>query len=74
MNRYMAAFSAALGVAASEWQWITSNPLNRVRREKESDGRVRFLSSGERTALLNACKGSDNDYLHLITVLLSPQV
>ncbi len=69
INRYLAAFSAALGIAASEWQWILSNPFNRVRREKENSGRVRFLSPDERTALLEACKESRNKSIYLITVL-----
>jgi integrase len=69
INRYLAAFSAALGIAASEWQWISSNPFASVRREKENDGRVRFLSSEERTALLEACEKSRNKTLYLITLL-----
>jgi len=69
INRYLAAFSAALGIAATEWQWIQSNPFSRVRREKENSGRVRFLSADERTALLEACKESRNKNIHLITML-----
>ena len=69
VNRYMAALSAAFGIARSEWQWVKENPFSQVRREKESDGRVRFLSADERSALLDACKNSQNDRLYLITVL-----
>ncbi len=69
INRYLAAFSAALGIATSEWQWIQSNPFSRVRREKENSGRVRFLSPDERRGLLEACKESKNRNIHLITVL-----
>ena len=69
VNRYLAAFSAALGIAATEWQWILSNPFSRVRREKENSGRVRFLSPNERTALLKTCKESRNKNIYLITVL-----
>ncbi len=69
VNRYMAALSAALGVASSEWQWLKENPVKQVRREKESDGRVRFLDADERTALLGACKSSQNEDLYLITLL-----
>jgi integrase len=69
VNRYMAALSAAFGVAVSEWQWVKENPFSRVRREAEAKGRVRFLSTDERTALLYACKASQNKNLHLITVL-----
>ncbi len=69
VNRYLAAMSSAFGVAASEWQWVKENPFSRVRREKEADGRVRFLSPEERTALLDACKESKSKSLYLITVL-----
>lgn len=69
VNRYMAALSAAFGVAVSEWQWAKENPFSRVRRESEAKGRVRFLSPDERTALLDACRVSQNKNLHLITVL-----
>jgi len=69
VNRYLAAFSAALGIAASEWQWITSNPFSRVRREKEAEGRTRFLSHDERNALLKSCKESKNKNLYPVTLL-----
>ena len=69
VNRYLAALSAAFGVAVTEWQWVKENPFARVRREKESDGRIRFLSGDERTALLSACKESTSKNLYLITLL-----
>ena len=69
VNRYMAAMSAAFGIAEKEWHWVKENPFSRVRREKEADSRTRFLSEGERTALLSACRGSSNKHLYLLTVL-----
>jgi integrase len=69
VNRYLAALSAAFGVAVSEWQWVKENPFARVRRERESQGRTRFLSGDERTALLSACKESTSKNLYLITLL-----
>lgn len=69
VNRYMAALSAAFGIAASEWQWVKDNPFSRVRREKEADGRIRFLSPDERSSLLEACKESENKSVYLITIL-----
>lgn len=69
VNRYMAALSAVFGIATTEWQWMPDNPFNRVRREKEPDGRIRFLSPEERTALLEACKESRSKSLHLVVVL-----
>ncbi len=69
VNRYLAALSAAFGVAVSEWQWVKENPFGRVRRERESRGRTRFLSGDERNALLSACKESKSKNLYLITLL-----
>ncbi len=69
VNRYLAAFSAAFGLAVSEWQWVKENPFSRVRREKENNPRVRFLSADERTALLEACQESRNKNLYLVTLL-----
>ncbi|MBT6457625.1 MAG: site-specific integrase [Gammaproteobacteria bacterium] len=69
VNRYLAAMSAAFGIASSEWHWVKENPFAGIRREKENDSRVRFLSSEERTALLKACKESKTETLYLITLL-----
>ena len=69
VNRYIAALSTAFGVATKEWQWIKENPFSRIRREKEPDGRTRFLSPDERIALLDACKESPCENLYLITLL-----
>jgi len=69
VNRYLAALSAAFGVAITEWQWVKENPFSRVRRERESRGRTRFLSGDERNALLSACRESTSKNLYLITLL-----
>jgi len=69
VNRYMAALSAAFGIAVAEWQWMSENPFTKVRREKEPNGRVRFLSPEERTALLQACKESKSKSLYLVVIL-----
>lgn len=55
VNRYLAAFSHCLSIAAKEWQWLTHNPMQAVGKMKEPRGRVRFLSSEEMPRILNAC-------------------
>jgi integrase len=55
VNRYLASLSPVLSAAVMEWGWMDSNPCKKVKRGKESSGRVRFLSPAERTALLAAC-------------------
>jgi len=68
-NRYMAALSHVFTKASTEWGWMEINPLSKVSREKESQGRVRFLSDDERGRLLEACKSSRNHQLYLIVML-----
>ena len=67
-NRYLAALSHVF-TKSVEWGWMDSNPISKVSREKESAGRVRFLSDDERERLLEACKGSRNRQLYLIVML-----
>lgn len=67
-NRYLAALSHAF-TKAVEWGWMESNPISKVSREKESAGRVRFLSEDERLRLLETCKSSRNQQLYLIVMI-----
>ncbi|MBK0399068.1 site-specific integrase [Limibaculum sp. M0105] len=63
VNRYMAALSHALSVAEKQYGWLEDNPMRRVPRLKEPQGRVRHLSDEERKRLLDACQQSSNPYL-----------
>ncbi|MCC8619250.1 tyrosine-type recombinase/integrase [Xanthomonas vesicatoria] len=58
INRRLASLSAVLSVTVKEYGWLTKNPVPNVTRMQESKGRERFLSDGERTALLSACASS----------------
>ena len=70
VNRYLASLSPVLTAAAREWGWIDSNPCEKVKRGKESRGRVRFLSDVERESLLTACEGiSDTPELKIIVII-----
>jgi integrase len=55
VNRYLASLSALLNTATKEWNWLESNPCEKVKRNKEPRGRVRFLSDSERKSLIAAC-------------------
>lgn len=70
VNRSLAALSSALTFAVKDLEWLDENPLARVRKFQESDGRVRYLSESELPALLDACRKSKNEHL-LLAVLLS---
>ena len=67
--RYMAPLSHAFGIAVREWGWLDDSPMRKVERPAEPNGRVRFLSDGEREALLNACRESGNPWLHTAVVV-----
>lgn len=67
--RYMAALSHAFTIAVKEWGWLEDNPMLKVSKPKEPRGRVRFLSDNERDSLLQACRDSEEPYLHPIVVL-----
>jgi integrase len=68
-NRYTQALGHVFTIAMNEWEWVEDNPLRKVSKFKESRGRVRHLLDDERARLLQACKESDNPYLHTIVVL-----
>jgi integrase len=68
-NRYLAALSKALTVAVREWHWLAENPLRRVQKESEPQGRARFLSDDERKRLLAACGASGTRGLELVVML-----
>lgn len=70
VNRAMAALSSALTYAVKELEWLDENPMLRVRKFKESDGRVRYLTEAELPELLKACRESKNKDL-LLAVLLA---
>ncbi|MFA6497886.1 MAG: site-specific integrase [Desulfurivibrionaceae bacterium] len=70
VNRYLAAFGGCLTIAASPaWGWIDVNPMKKIGKQTEPQGRVRFLSDDERERLLAACQGSANPLLYTIVIL-----
>ena len=67
--RYLAALSHAFSVAVNEWEWLEDSPMRKVKKPKESRGRVRFLDDDERARLLKACKESPNPLLYPCVIL-----
>lgn len=67
--RYMAALSHAFSVAVNEWQWLEDSPMRKVKKPKESKGRVRWMDDEERAKLLTACKESPNPLLYPCVIL-----
>jgi integrase len=69
VNRYLAALGKAMQDAVREWHWLADNPVRRVSKEREPEGRVRYLSDEERERLLAACQASPLKELELIVLL-----
>jgi hypothetical protein len=64
LNRELAALRHLLRLAHDEWEALSSVP--RIRLEKEPQGRLRWLTPQQATALLDACSESRNvDLLNL---------
>jgi len=69
VNRYLDALGACLTTASTQWEWLEINPMKKVQKMTEPQGRVRFLSDDERERLLDACQSSTNSLLFTIVVL-----
>lgn len=68
-NRTLAALSSACTYAVKELGWLERNPLERVKKGKEPDGIVRYLSDEELPLFLKACRESENHDLYCAVVL-----
>jgi len=69
VNRYLATLSKAMSDAVREWHWLNENPVRRVSKETEPEGRVRWLSDEELERLLVACRASPLKELELLVLL-----
>lgn len=70
INRMKACISAIFKFAIQEG-YIKTNPVTGVSNKREDNKRVRYLSEGERTSLLDAARASDWDKDHLILISLN---
>ncbi|MGE0278730.1 MAG: tyrosine-type recombinase/integrase [Nitrospiraceae bacterium] len=66
VRRYYSALAAPLRVAIEDLEWLSENPLRKVRKPAESPGRTRYLSPEERERLLEACQQSGSPHLYTI--------
>jgi integrase len=67
--RYIAVLSHLFTTAVTEWGWLEANPMSRVRKPKQSQGRVRWLDPDERERLFAACRASRSSALYPVVVL-----
>ncbi|MDN3506503.1 MAG: site-specific integrase [Simkaniaceae bacterium] len=68
-NRYRTSLSCVFNVALKEWRLIPSSPIKNIRKLKENKPRCRILDKEERSALLEACSKSRNEYLLAIVLI-----
>jgi integrase len=67
--RYLSSLSHAFTLAVKEWEWMRENPILKITKPKESQGRTRFLDEQEKDLLLKTCYEIDSDTLYPIVVL-----
>lgn len=67
--RYLASISHAFNIAMKDWGWVEDNPVAKISKPRAARGRDRFLSDGERAALLEACKQSSSQFLYTVVIL-----
>jgi integrase len=67
VNRFLAVLSHVFTIARKEWRWMNHNPMDGVSKLREGSGRVRYLSTEERAALLK--QTAANATLHTFVVI-----
>ena len=67
VDRYLECLGHVLTVARKEWHWISHNPMDGVSKLSKRKGRVRYLNTDERDALLRETRKDVR--LHLLVVL-----
>jgi hypothetical protein len=69
VRSYIAVLAAVFKIGVRELRWCESNPVKDVTLPKPSKGRTRFLSDGERDALLHASRVSGAPALYALVLL-----
>jgi len=71
VNRYLACLSTVLSVGVRDWEWLNENPMFKVRKLKENNERIRFLTETEVSKLLKKCKESSEELYLVVLIALS---
>ena len=69
VDKYIKNLQHAFSIAVNEWEWLSDNPVKKVKSPKLPRGRVRFLDDDDRIKLLEACKESPNPLLYPCVIL-----
>ena len=68
INRYRASISVVFSYAYQHYE-LAENPVRKIPSLPENNGRTRYLSDDERTALLRSCRASEWGKLYLIVLM-----
>ena len=69
VDKYIKNLQHAFTIAVNEWEWLSDNPVKKVKSPKLPRGRVRFLDDEERDRFIIECKKSPNPLLYPCVVL-----
>lgn len=67
--RYLSSLSHVFSKAVKEWEWMRENPIFKIEKPKQAQGRKRVLTEEEQQRLLQACQESGSKDLFLIVAL-----
>ncbi len=67
--RYLSSLSHVFTKAVKEWEWMMENPVFKIEKPKQAQGRKRVLTDEEQKRLLQACQESGSKDLFLIVAL-----
>lgn len=67
--RYLSSLSHVFTKAVKEWEWMRENPVFKIEKPKQAQGRKRVLTDEEQKRLLQTCQESGSKDLFLIVAL-----
>lgn len=67
--RYLSSLSHVFTKAVKEWEWMRENPVFKIEKPRQAQGRKRVLTEEEQQRLLQACQESGSKDLFLIVAL-----
>src|ERR1700691_1939986 len=67
--RYLSSLSHVFSKAVKEWEWLRENPVFKIEKPRQAQGRKRVLDEVEQKRLLQACEESGSKDLFLVVAL-----
>jgi integrase len=67
--RYLSSLSHVFSKAVKEWEWLRENPVFKIEKPRQAQGRKRVLDEVEQKKLLQACEESGSKDLFLVVAL-----